>query len=43
MELCFAETGRNCFQFKAPRNADWKEVADFSKYGVKKITRLAVK
>jgi len=30
------------FQYKAPRNSDWKEVADLSKYGVKKITRLAV-
>ncbi len=29
------------FQYKAPRNADWKEVADLSKYGVQKITRLA--
>ncbi|MDO8366315.1 MAG: hypothetical protein Q7T20_05915 [Saprospiraceae bacterium] len=36
-------TGSNSklFQFKASRNADWKEVADLSKYGVKKITRLA--
>lgn len=33
--------GAKLFQFKAPRNTDWKEVADFSKYGVKKITRLA--
>jgi len=30
------------FQYKASRNSDWKEVADLSKYGVKKITRLAV-
>ncbi|MBC7774617.1 MAG: hypothetical protein H7246_04200 [Phycisphaerae bacterium] len=29
------------FQYKAPRDADWKEVGDLSKYGVKKITRLA--
>ena len=28
-------------QFKTSRDADWKEVADLSKYGVKKITRLA--
>jgi hypothetical protein len=35
-------TGSKLFQFKAPRNTDWKEVADLSKYGVQKITRLAV-
>lgn len=29
------------FQYKAPRDADWKEIADLAKYGVKKITRLA--
>ena len=34
--------GPKLYQFKAPRNADWKEVADLSKYGVQKITRLAV-
>ena len=36
-------TGSNAklFQFKASRDADWKEVADLSKFGVKKITRLA--
>ncbi|MFN0035253.1 MAG: hypothetical protein ACKVUS_09305 [Saprospiraceae bacterium] len=34
--------GAKLFQFKSPRDADWKEVADLGKYGVKKITRLAV-
>ncbi|MFN0174486.1 MAG: hypothetical protein ACKVU0_07570 [Saprospiraceae bacterium] len=36
-------TGSNAklYQFKASRDADWKEVADLSKFGVKKITRLA--
>lgn len=29
------------FQYKAPRDNEWKEIADLSKYGVKKITRLA--
>jgi hypothetical protein len=29
------------YQFKAGKNTDWKEIADFSKYGVKNITRLA--
>jgi len=33
--------GPKLFQFKAPRNADWKEIADLSKFGVQKITRLA--
>lgn len=33
--------GPKLFQFKAPRDAEWKEIADLSKYGVKKITRLA--
>ena len=33
--------GAKLFQYKAPRDTDWKEVADLSKYGVKKITRLA--
>jgi hypothetical protein len=34
--------GPKLYQFKAPRNADWKEIADLGKYGVQKITRLAV-
>jgi hypothetical protein len=34
-------SGTKIFQYKAPRNTDWKEVADLSKYGVQKITRLA--
>jgi hypothetical protein len=29
------------FQYKSPRDADWKEIADLSKYGIRKITRLA--
>lgn len=29
------------YQFKPKKNSDWKEIADFSKYGVKNITRLA--
>ncbi|MBL7807494.1 MAG: hypothetical protein JNN28_06765 [Saprospiraceae bacterium] len=37
-----AGNGVKLFQYKAPRDQDWKEVADFSKYGVRKITRLAV-
>ena len=30
------------YQFKPGKNNDWKEISDFSKYGVKNITRLAV-
>lgn len=37
-----AANGVKLFQYKAPRDTDWKEVADFSKYGIRKITRLAV-
>ncbi|HLP93075.1 MAG TPA: hypothetical protein VK168_03520 [Saprospiraceae bacterium] len=37
-----AGNGVKLFQYKAPRDTDWKEVADFSKYGIRKITRLAV-
>ncbi|MFN0213475.1 MAG: hypothetical protein ACKVT2_04400 [Saprospiraceae bacterium] len=33
--------GVKLFQYNASRDADWKMVADLSKYGVKKITRLA--
>jgi Tol biopolymer transport system component len=29
------------FQYKPGRNADWVEIADLSKYGVKQITRIA--
>ena len=34
--------GPKLYQFKPSRNADWKEIADLGKYGVQKITRLAV-
>ncbi len=37
-----AGNGFKLFQYKAPRDTDWKEVADLAKYGVRKITRLAV-
>jgi hypothetical protein len=30
------------YQYKPGINADWKEIADLTKYGVRKITRLAV-
>ena len=33
--------GAKLFQYKAPRDVEWKEIADLSKFGVKKITRLA--
>lgn len=37
-----AGNGPKLFQYNPRRDSDWKEVADCSKYGVKKITRLAV-
>jgi hypothetical protein len=36
-----AGNGSKLFQYKSPRDADWKEIADLSKYGIRKITRLA--
>jgi hypothetical protein len=33
--------GAKLFQYKASRDADWREIADLSRFGVKKITRLA--
>ncbi len=36
-----AGNGPKLFQYKPGVNTDWKEVANLSKYGVKKITRLA--
>lgn len=33
--------GAKLFQYKASRDADWKEMADLARFGVKKITRLA--
>ncbi len=33
--------GAKLFQYKASRDADWKEMADLTRFGVKKITRLA--
>lgn len=36
-----AGNGSKLFQYKSPKDADWKVVADLSKYGVRKITRLA--
>jgi hypothetical protein len=37
-----AGNGPKLFQFKPGLNADWKEIADLSRYGVHKISRLAV-
>ncbi len=34
--------GYKLYYFKPGRDTDWKEMADFSKYGVQKITRMAV-
>lgn len=36
-----AGNGSKLFQYKWPKDTDWKEVADLNKYGVRKITRLA--
>ncbi|MCC7466942.1 MAG: hypothetical protein IT261_11765 [Saprospiraceae bacterium] len=36
-----AGNGPRLFQYKSARDTDWKETADLSKYGVRKITRLA--
>lgn len=36
-----ASSGTKLFQYHPRRDADWKEVADFGKYGVKSISRLA--
>jgi hypothetical protein len=35
-----AGKGPKLFQYKSARAADWKEIADLSKYGVRKITRM---
>ncbi len=35
-------SGTKLLQIKSPRDTDWKVVADLGKYGVKKISRLAV-
>jgi hypothetical protein len=37
-----AGNGSKLFQYKSPRDTDWKEISDLSKYGVRKITRLAI-
>ena len=36
-----AGNGSKLYQFKPGNNIDWVEIADFSEYGVKNITRLA--
>jgi len=35
-----ASLGAKLFQYHPRRDADWKEVADLTKYGVKSISRL---
>lgn len=35
-------SGAKLFQYNPRRDSDWKEVSDLSKYGVRKISRLAV-
>lgn len=34
--------GSKLYKFKPGQDSDWKEIADFSHYGIKQITRLAV-
>ena len=36
-----AGRGAKLYQFRPGTNLDWKEIADLSKYGVRRITRLA--
>lgn len=35
-------SGAKLMQYNPRRDADWRDMADFSKYGVKQITRIAV-
>lgn len=35
-------SGSKLYQYNPRRDTEWKEIADFSKYGTQKITRLAV-
>lgn len=40
--IYLAANGAKLYQFNPRRSQDWKLCADFSKYGIRKITRLAV-
>lgn len=40
--IYLAGNGSKIYQFNPRRDQDWKQVADLSKYGIQKVTRLAI-